>query len=173
MYCRNCGNEMHPEAVVCVKCGVPAGKGNSYCPSCGAETHPEAVICTSCGVPLGNVKAPRNTNIKPRNLVAAIILGFVTCGIYAIYWFIKLTDEMNELSGNEGDTSGGMAFLFSLLTCGIYGYYWAYRLGVKRDSLEEKSSSSGVIYLILSLVGLQIVVYALAQDAINKEVAKS
>ena len=37
MYCRNCGNEMHDEAVVCVKCGVPAGKGTSYCPHCGAE----------------------------------------------------------------------------------------------------------------------------------------
>ena len=72
MYCRNCGNEMHPEAVVCVKCGVPAGKGNSYCPNCGAETHPEAVICTSCGVPLGNVKAPRNTNIKPVDIIEAL-----------------------------------------------------------------------------------------------------
>ena len=164
---------MNNEAVICVKCGVPTGKGNNYCPNCGAETHPEAVICTTCGVALGKNKAPIATNIKPRNLVTAIILGFVTCGIYAIYWFIKLTDEMNEISGNDGDTSGGMAFLFNLLTCGIYGYYWAYRMGVKRDSLEEKSSSSGVIYLILSIVGLQIVVYALAQDSINKAVERN
>ncbi len=173
MYCRNCGNEMNNEAVICVKCGVPTGKGNNYCPNCGAQTHPEAVICTTCGVALKKNKAPINTNIKPRNLVTAILLSFVTCGIYSIYWFIKLTDEMNELSDNEGDASGGMAFLFNLLTCGIYGYYWAYRMGVKRDLLEEKSSSSGVIYLILSIVGLQIVAYALAQDAINKVVEKA
>ena len=57
MYCRNCGNEMHNEAVVCVKCGVPAGKGNSYCSNCGAEVAAEAVMCPVCGVAF-NGEAP-------------------------------------------------------------------------------------------------------------------
>ena len=37
MFCRNCGSEMHEEAVVCVKCGVPKGSGNKFCDKCGAE----------------------------------------------------------------------------------------------------------------------------------------
>ena len=39
MYCRNCGNEMDKEAVICVKCGVPKGKGkvNIHCPKCNVS----------------------------------------------------------------------------------------------------------------------------------------
>ena len=46
MICRNCGNQMDPQAVVCVKCGVPAGQGQNFCPNCGAATTPGAAVCT-------------------------------------------------------------------------------------------------------------------------------
>lgn len=167
MYCRNCGSEMNNEAVVCVKCGVPAGKGNGYCPTCGAETAAEAVVCPVCQTPLA--QKPR-FNIEKRNLVLAIVLSIVTCGIYSIYWFIKLTDEMNIVSGNEKDTSGVVAFLLTLVTCGIYGYFWAYKMGDKRDSLDPNSQYSGIVYLLLSIFGFGIIAYALMQDAINKAV---
>ena len=36
---------------------------------------------------------------QQRNIAVAIILTIVTCGIYGIYWFVKLTDEMNYASG--------------------------------------------------------------------------
>ena len=52
MICRNCGNQMDPQAVVCVKCGVPAGQGQNFCPNCGAATTPGAAVCTQCGVAL-------------------------------------------------------------------------------------------------------------------------
>ena len=32
-------------------------------------------------------------NIKPRNIVVAILLTIITCGIYGIYWTICLTRE--------------------------------------------------------------------------------
>lgn len=165
MYCRNCGKEISNEAVLCVHCGVPAGKGDSFCPNCGGEVHPDAVICVNCGVSLKK-KMPTE-GIQKRNIATAIILSFITCGIYGIYWFIKLTNEMNRLTGNEQDTSGGVAFLLTIVTCGIYGIYWAYRMGEKRDRLRGENASSPVLYLILMLV-FGIAVYALAQDAINK-----
>ena len=167
MYCRNCGQEISNEAVICVHCGVPAGKGNACCPNCGGSVHPEAVICVNCGAALQ--KKPSIAGIQKRNIATAIILTIVTCGIYGIYWFIKLTDEMNRLTGNEKDTSGGAAFLLSIVTCGIYSVYWAYRMGEKRDRLAEQNASSAVLYLVLSLI-LTIAVYALAQDAINKAI---
>ena len=55
--------------------------------------------------------------IMPRNLVLAIVFSFLTCGIYSIYWMIKLNDEVNQLAGEPQATSGGMVFLFSLITC--------------------------------------------------------
>jgi diacylglycerol kinase len=106
--------------------------------------------------------------------VKAIIFSVLTCGIYAIYWFVALTNEMNLLSGNEKDTASGTAFLLTLITCGIYGFYWAYRMGVKRDQLEgKKDGSSAILYLVLMIFGLGIVAYALMQDAINKAIEKA
>ncbi len=49
MFCRSCGNEIAETASLCMKCGVPAGKGSSYCPFCGQSTPEHAVMCVSCG----------------------------------------------------------------------------------------------------------------------------
>ena len=83
MYCRNCGNEMHDEAVVCVKCGVPVGKGNKFCNHCGIETSPEAAVCVQCGVAFQNV-----TNSLPgsKSKVIAGLLG-ILLGCYGAHNF--------------------------------------------------------------------------------------
>ncbi len=39
MNCRNCGAELtSPQAMVCIKCGVPPLAAKNYCQNCGAET---------------------------------------------------------------------------------------------------------------------------------------
>ncbi len=110
--------------------------------------------------------------VQKRGVFVAIILSIVTCGIYGIYWFIKLTDEANSMVAPEARTSaGGTAFLLTLITCGIYSYYWAYKQGEKLDAAATAkgmpSSSSGVVYLVLCLFGLGIIAYALMQDKLN------
>lgn len=65
--------------------------------------------------------------INKRNLAVSIILTIVTCGIYGIYWFIVMTDDTKNVSGDINGASGGVAFLLTLVTCNIYGYYWAYK----------------------------------------------
>lgn len=52
MYCRNCGAEMHENAVVCVKCGVQKNGASNFCQNCGNPTNTEAVVCVNCGVSL-------------------------------------------------------------------------------------------------------------------------
>ena len=175
MYCRNCGEFMNDNQAICLKCGVEANKGNSFCQNCGNSVFPEAVICVTCGVPLKKPADEKKGNgttqgIAKKDLVKAIILSIVTCGIYSIYWFICLTNEMNKASGKTSDTNGGMAFVLSLVTCGIYSYFWAFKLGEKRDIVAGENSSSNILYLILSIFGLSIVVYALAQDSLNKAI---
>ncbi len=54
MYCRNCGNVMNDQAVVCVTCGVPTGKGNNFCPLCGEATDSMSQVCMKCGFSLSN-----------------------------------------------------------------------------------------------------------------------
>ncbi len=110
--------------------------------------------------------------VERRSVVTAIILTIVTCGIYGIYWFIVLNNDVNTLSGTPEDTSGGMAFLFSIITCGIYTFFWMYKMGTKLDNIETQRGaypqSRGIVYLLLSLFGLSIVSYALMQDSVNR-----
>lgn len=64
----------------------------------------------------GAVKSTPSANteaLKERSIVVAILLSIVTCGIYGIYWFICLTDDMNRAAGRENDTNGVTAFLLA------------------------------------------------------------
>ena len=110
--------------------------------------------------------------IQRRDIATCIIFSIVTCGIYGIYWFIVLNDDINRISGDTAAPSGGMAFLLTLITCGIYGFYWMYKMGDKLDSVYMQrgasSDSRGVLYLILGILGLGIVSYSLMQDSLNK-----
>ena len=110
--------------------------------------------------------------IKKRDLVTSIILSIVTCGIYAIIWFIGLTDDAKAASNDESMQSGGVAFLLSFITCGIYSIFWAYKMGkainqarVNRGMPEDDKST---LYLILQIFGLGIVNYALLQNDLNE-----
>lgn len=107
-----------------------------------------------------------------RSIPVCIILSLITCGIYGIYWFIVLTDDVNTVAQDHQAPSGVVCFLLSLVTCGIYGLYWNYKQGEKLDFVKTSqgypSSNSGILYLILSLVGFSIVSYALMQNELNK-----
>ena len=109
-----------------------------------------------------------------RSIVVCILLSIVTCGIYGIYWMIKLNDELNAAAGKVNATSGGAVFLFTLITCGIYGFFWYYKMGENVDAIKTSkglaSSNTGIIYLVLGLFGLGIVNYCLMQDTLNKNV---
>ncbi|MEE1219681.1 MAG: DUF4234 domain-containing protein [Ruminococcus sp.] len=110
--------------------------------------------------------------VQRKNIGLAIVLSIVTCGIYGIYWFITLTDDVNKLDQQEKCTSGGMAFLLSIVTCGIYMFYWLYKQGERIDRAANArgidSSNSSILYIVLSVIGLSIVAYCLMQDKINK-----
>ena len=108
--------------------------------------------------------------IKERNIITQILLTIVTCGIYGIYWFITLTDDSAK-ANNDPEFTGVKAFLFTLITCGIYGIYWNYKIGKELYEANQKrginASDNSVLYLILSIFGLSIVTYCLAQNELN------
>lgn len=112
--------------------------------------------------------------VPSKNIVVCILLSLITCGLYEIYWFITLVNDLNYVSGDDRASSGGIVFLLSLITCGIYGIYWAYKAGEKVDWIRQRrgilSSSTGILYLLLWFFGLGIVVLALAQSEINDAV---
>ena len=106
--------------------------------------------------------------IKNRSLPMCVILSIVTFGIYGIYWFVKITNESNELAPQNATASGGKAVLFTILTLGFYSIYWNYKLGAKVDEAKGTEANSAVLYLVLGLIGLGIVNLCLAQSEVNK-----
>ena len=150
----------------------------SFCSKCGKELKEGAQFCEACGQPVQpvvNQTIINNYNqVKPaianRNIVVALVLTFVTCGIYGIFWFISMTDESNSLS-DEKYTSGGMAFLYTIITCGIYFFYWNYKMGQKMANIgkryNKQIADNSILYLVLSLFGLGLINYCLIQSDLN------
>lgn len=150
----------------------------NYCPKCGNKVDENITYCPNCGARLeeGNTTIINNyyNNVPPieeRNIAMVIILSFITCGIYGIYWFVKVTDEAKQLSSAD-NASGGLAFVYTLITCGIYTIYWNYKMGKNMYEAGQKYGinieDNSVIYLVLSLFGLGIVSECLMQNDLNK-----
>lgn len=114
--------------------------------------------------------------LEKKNIVACIILTFVTCGIYGIYWLYCMISDINTISGDSDSMSPIVVILLSIVTCGIYSVYWFYKAGALLDQkaiefgrISENRSS---LYLSLIIMGyfiplLIMVVYILLQISIN------
>ena len=109
--------------------------------------------------------------INKRDVALAIILTILTCGIYGIYWFIVLTDDAKEVSGDQDLPSGIASFLFSILTCGIFSIYWAYKMGEIIKNAQQKNNLKvndySILYMILEFLKFGIINYALMQNDLN------
>ena len=108
--------------------------------------------------------------MKVRSVPLAIVFSIITFGIYAIYWFVCLTNDTNALAKSK--TAGGVkAIFFSIITCGIYSLYWVYMLGVK-DGEISGNGSRGALYLILSFFGIGFICASiLTQNTLNNAIA--
>lgn len=82
-YCKHCGQPYQTdEAVMCVKCGAPKGKGTNFCHNCGNHIDPNASVCMTCGV--------ATTSVKPADAKSKIVAGllgiFLGCfGVHNFY----------------------------------------------------------------------------------------
>ena len=110
--------------------------------------------------------------IRKRSLATCIILTLITCGIYGLYWYYCLIEEMKIVTGEQEEMSAAMTVFVTVITCGIYGWIWFYRAGEKVDRIRqargENASSLGIIYALLAVMCLPIVDYCLIQDEFNK-----
>ncbi len=109
MFCRNCGNEMTAEAAVCMKCGVPVGKGKKFCPHCGSEHAEEAVICVNCGMSLEQpVVHQTPADAAPADAKSKLVAGLL--GIFLGYFGVH-----NFYLGYTGKAIAQL--LITVLTC--------------------------------------------------------
>ena len=156
-----------------------------FCPNCGQQLSEGVNFCNNCGAsingnqPQGGFNSNASVNapkVEERNIVTCILLSIITCGIYGIIWMINMANDVNAVSDEKGP-SGGMVVLFTIITCGIYGIYWVYKAGQNMYAAGKKygkdTADNAVLYLVLAIIGLQIVDYCLIQSELNRYAQKN
>ena len=103
--------------------------------------------------------------IKKRNIVTCILLSLITCGIYAIYWVIVMTNEAVKV---KDPSDSGILEIILMLFLPFLGFFLAEKklaegCAAKGIAHEDRS----IIYLILGLVGLGIVNFCMMQNDLN------
>lgn len=74
--CRNCGKPyVAEEAIMCVQCRAPRGAGNQFCPCCGNQVPPNAVVCMQCGVDMSQYGSTYSGKSKVAAGLLGIFLG--------------------------------------------------------------------------------------------------
>ncbi len=101
-----------------------------------------------------------------KNIGLCILLTFVTCGIYGIYWLSCINNAAKTTNPTAWDKSFLIVFLLSAVTGGIYMIYWYYKMG--KTLAPYTGTDNSTLYLILSIFGLGIVSICLLQSDINK-----
>jgi hypothetical protein len=95
--------------------------------------------------------------VKKRGLVGVILLSMITGGIYGLYWYYKLAQDVNSICDGDGKKTGGLLklILLGLITFGIYDFVWLYKLGnrlqdnAKKYGLSFKESGGTVLLWLI------------------------
>lgn len=108
MFCRNCGQEVHPQAVACPNCGVQPNAEKKFCPNCGVATEPNQAACTQCGVSLVT-STSSNPFQGSKNKLVAGLLGILLGGLGIHKFYLEYNKE------------GIIMLVITLITCGFGG----------------------------------------------------
>jgi len=95
--------------------------------------------------------------MKTRSVAAVIILTIVTLGIYAIVWFVKTKNEMNQVGANIPSA------WWLIVPIGNIWWQWKYSEGVER--VTRGKLGGAVAFLLIFLLG--IIGMAIVQSNFN------
>lgn len=142
----------------CRRCGAPVADGSRFCPSCGAQVDaapydadrpaagsaPTSPAGEAEGSPVmpgsPHPQVPVETN---RSFVTYLLLGFVTFGIYSLYFRWKLLTDTERMVGKDETTSGVAYVLLSFVTLGFYDMYCMYK---NADNLQRAAPRYGLSF---------------------------
>jgi hypothetical protein len=83
--------------------------------------------------------------------ILVLILGFITCGLYLIYWNIKVAEVLNAVAEREVISSPIAIFAGCCFPVNIYFFYLAGKDGLpqvyKRIGFAQKDDSTLLIVL--------------------------
>ena len=96
-------------------------------------------------------------NFKKRDGLMAAFLSVITCGIYRLYFWYCIGEDVNILCEDDGEHTKNfiVAWLLGIITCGVYIKWWEYRLARRlynaRGKYGQELDSPIVFCLFLTL----------------------
>ena len=101
--------------------------------------------------------------------ILVLIFGFLTCGLYLIYWNIKVAEVLNAVSGRETISQPVAVFAGCCYPVNLYFFYLAGKDGLPnvylRSNMPRKDDT--VLLLILGFF-VPMVAAMIVQSDINK-----
>lgn len=111
--------------------------------------------------------------VKEKSIALNVVLTFVTCGLYGLYWLYTIAKDLNDLCASQHQEKGPDPFLvviLSIVTCGIYHIYYMWKAGKMVSSLTKNGqhlSDDSIILMVLAILQLSLVSYCILQSNIN------
>lgn len=173
--CPYCLQDIPEEAKVCKHCSMTVVK---QCPKCRQEIMATARKCRFCSADLEAKPIPVVATVvndapcgERREIVLALVLFFVTCGLYGFYLLYKMGSEIN-LHARSNRVNPGMDLLLVFLTCGLWVYYILYRYPKElQDMIVAEGGPQNDLVLpsiLFAIFGLPIVSMMILQGELNK-----
>ena len=101
--------------------------------------------------------------MKKRSMAFVIVMSLLV-PFYALYWYCSF---QNQLKAKTNEGFGGFGHLMAtIFSFGIYGLVWAYKVGGRLEKLGGKNQ--GMMYLVLTMLGLGTVSYWMMQNEANQ-----
>ena len=76
--------------------------------------------------------------VQQKSFLTFLLLSIITCGIYSYYYLYRMTQDINQMAGDDGYyTDPVVAVLLTIVTCGFYSWYWLYQQGNRMKRLAD------------------------------------
>lgn len=101
--------------------------------------------------------------------ILVLILGFITCGLYLIYWNIKMAEVINAVAEREVVSSPIAIFAGCCFPVNLYFYYLIGKDGLPHvyEKTQQQPNDQTVLLLILGFF-FPMVAAMIVQGEINK-----
>ena len=118
------------------------------------------------------LERPENYGVIPEfrvDPIVVLLLGFITCGLYLIYWNIKVAQVLNAVAGKEVISQPIAIFSGCCMPVNLYFYYLAGNEGLPKvyERTGEREKDQSTLLLILGFL-FPMVAAMIVQGDINK-----
>jgi hypothetical protein len=107
---------------------------------------------------------------EKRDPMMVVLFTFLTCGIYALFWWYSVITEIKNALGRD-DINPTMEIVLVFVTCGIYGFYLYYKYPQLMMEMQDRAgrprNDISMTTLLLAIFGLAVISIPIMQSELN------